>query len=87
MSAEIRQRRNITAKEAAKRFGISERSVRRIAAEPREEWVRHAHQRGEQVLAWRKEGLLWREIADRLGISLNAAQKAGERAKKRANAS
>ncbi|WP_431031549.1 hypothetical protein [Plantibacter sp. RU18] len=76
----------MTAKEAAKRFGISERHVRNIAAEPRAEFERRAFERGEQILAWRAEGVLWRDIAERLGISLNAAQKAGGLAvKRRAN--
>lgn len=85
MGTPERRRRKMTAREAAKRFGISERHVRNIAAEPREEWERRAHERWDQILIWREEGMLWREIADRLGISLNAAQKAGGRAKKRAS--
>ncbi|WP_116413168.1 replication protein RepB [Subtercola boreus] len=77
------QRRKITAKEAAERLGSSERTIRRIAAEPRLSYEAARKARGEQILRWREDGLLWREIAERLNVSINAAQKAGEYAKKR----
>ena len=84
MSAENPKRRKISAREAAERLGVSTRTIQRIAAEPRKEFEQRARARGEQILTWRAQGLLWREIAERLDISLRAAQKAGERAKKRA---
>jgi len=83
LSAENPQRRKVTAREAAERLGISTRTVQRIAAEPRASYEQRSIERGEQILAWRDEGVLWRDIADRLEISLNAAQKAGERALRR----
>jgi hypothetical protein len=43
-----------------------------------------ARARGEQVLAWRAEGVAWVVIADRLGVQPNAAQAMGQRAKRRA---
>lgn len=86
MSAENPQRRKVTAREAAERLGISTRSVQRIAAEPRASYEQRSAERGEQILAWRAEGVLWREIAERLNISLNAAQKAGARALQRQQA-
>lgn len=83
MSAERPHRRTATARDLAERYGVSERSIRRVAAEPRSDFERRARERDQQILTWRAQGILWREIADRLGISLNAAQKAGERARKR----
>ena len=83
MGTPERRRRKMTAREAAKRFGISERHVRNIAAEPREEWERRAHERWDQILIWREEGMLWREIADRLSISRSRAQKRVNRADER----
>lgn len=83
MSAELPERRKVTAREAAARFGVSVRSVRRVVAEPRDEFERRSRERQDRALALRQEGLLWREIAEQLGVSIGAAQKLGERAKKR----
>jgi len=83
MSAEIPQRRTMTARQAAEKIGVSERMIRRVVAEPRDDYDRRAKERGEQILAWREEGILWREIADRLNVSTGAAQMAGNRALKR----
>ena len=87
MPAENPVKRNTTARELAERFGVSERSVRRIFAQPRDEYLEEQRERGEQILSMRAEGKLWREIAEHFNISIGAAQKAGERAKKRAEES
>lgn len=83
MTAERPMKRNASAREIAERFGISERSVRRIAAEPRGEYLTQLRERGDQILAMRAEGKLWREIAEHFEISVPAAQMAGKRAKDR----
>jgi len=85
VSAERKVRRKVTAREAAERLGISTRTVQRVAAEPRADYERRARERGEQILRWRDEGLLWREIADLLNLTVNAAMKAGGHAKKHRN--
>ena len=86
MSALHPVQRGKTARAVADALGISTRSVQRIAAEPRAEYEARARARGDQILAWREEGLLWREIADRLNITPNAALKAGIKSKKRQEA-
>lgn len=83
MSAEIPGRRKKTARELAKQMGSSTRTVRRIMAEPRAEFEARTRARGDQILTWRAEGVLWREIGERLEITTNAAQLAGQKAKKR----
>jgi len=86
MTAQNASRRSQTAAAAAAVRGVSERQIRNIKAEPRREFESRYRTRGEQILAWRQERLLWREIADRLGISINAAQVAGLRARRRRDA-
>lgn len=86
MSAERPMRRRVTAREAAERLGISTRTIQRVIAEPRDEFERRSRERQDRALALRQKGLLWREIADELDVSIGAAQKLGERAKKRQEA-
>ena len=76
MVAERPQRRKITAKEAAQRFGISERSVRRIVAEPREEYLSRAAALREQVLHLREvEKLPYKEISEQLNVPAGTARR------------
>lgn len=73
----------MTARQAAEQIGVSERMIRRVVAEPRDEYDRRVKERGDQILKWRENGILWREIAERLDVSTGAAQMAGNRALKR----
>lgn len=73
MSAETPQRRKVTAREAADRLGVSTRTVQRIAAEPREEFLSRAAQRRARAVALRESGLMYREIAEEMGITIGAA--------------
>lgn len=76
MGAERPQRRKMTAKEAAQRFGISERSVRRIVAEPREEWLARAARHREEVIRLREiEKLPYNVIAERVGVPSGTARR------------
>lgn len=87
MSAHTPGRRKLTAREAAERFGVSSRTIRRIVAEPREEFEARAAERRQRVLELRAQGLKLREIADEVGMTvggvgtiLHHARKAEERA-------
>ncbi|WP_432537883.1 helix-turn-helix domain-containing protein [Kineococcus arenarius] len=53
----------------AARFGVSDRTVRRLMAEPRAAYLARAQERREQAVALRAEGLTQAQIAARLGIS------------------
>jgi len=69
VGAESPERRKLTAKEMAARFGVSDRTVRRIMAEPRSVYLARARERQEQAVALRSEGLTQQEIATRMGVS------------------
>jgi len=69
MGAENPVRRARTAREVADRIGASPRTVRRIIAEPREEFLARAAERRKRVLELRAQGLKLREIADRVGMT------------------
>ncbi|MGV9747893.1 sigma factor-like helix-turn-helix DNA-binding protein [Rhodococcus zopfii] len=71
-AARAQQRRAVTAKELARRLGSSERTARRLVAEPREEFLARAQARRDQVVALREQGLKYREIADEMDISTGA---------------
>lgn len=67
--ARAKQRRAITAKELAQRLGSSERTARRLVAEPRKDFLERAQARRTQVVELRAQGMKYREIADQMGIS------------------
>lgn len=70
--AHINARRNVTAKETAERLGVSVRTVRRLIAEPREDFLSRAQQRRIQAGTLRVQGMQYKEIADEMGISIGA---------------
>lgn len=73
MPAQIQKRRTKTAREIAEKFGISERTVRTMIAEPRDEYLARASTKREQAAELRAEGLSVRAIAEKMGISKSAA--------------
>ena len=72
MAAEIQQRRKATAKELAAQMGCSERTVRRLAAEPREQFLARAAQRRTRAWELRQSGLSYKQIAEEMGESVGA---------------
>ncbi len=70
--ARAKQRRAVTAKELARRLGSSERTARRLVAEPREDFLERAEARRRRVVGLREQGMKYREIADQMGISTGA---------------
>ncbi|QXF84530.1 replication protein RepB (plasmid) [Rhodococcus pyridinivorans] len=71
-SAQAQQRRSITAKELARRLGSSERTARRLIAEPRDQFLERAERRRKQVVGLRQQGMKYREIAEKLEMSTGA---------------
>lgn len=69
MSALKPVRRQLTAREAAERLGVTTRTVQRLMAEPRGQYLARANAKREQVADLRAQGLSIRAIADQLGIS------------------
>lgn len=72
MGAKNPVRRKLTAREAAEKFGASTRTIQRLFAEPRGEFLKRAEARRMQVVALREQGKKYREIAEELGISTGA---------------
>lgn len=73
MVAENPVRRKKTARELAEQLGISTSTVRRLMAEPRDQYLARANAKREQVAELRAEGLSVRVIAEKLEISKSTA--------------
>lgn len=85
MSAQAKKRRSITARELADRLGASERTARRLVAEPRADFLDRAKARRTRAIELRGQGLKYREIAVEMNVStgtvsrlLHDARKLGE---------
>jgi DNA-binding transcriptional regulator LsrR (DeoR family) len=74
MSAVVQRRRKLTAKETAKRLGISERTVQRLVAEAREDYEGRASQRKETAGTMREAGADWDAIAEAIDGTTWAAR-------------
>ncbi|MEU3262401.1 HTH domain-containing protein [Streptomyces bacillaris] len=64
-----RERRTVTARELADRFGVSPRTVLRMIAEKRAEYEGRSRQRRDQIVELHRQGLKGYEIARELSIS------------------
>jgi len=73
MTAARPGRRTVTARELAERFNRTPRTIRRIVAEPRDDFEARARARQTEALALRAQGLSYAQIATELGISRDAA--------------
>ncbi|MBD8057251.1 helix-turn-helix domain-containing protein [Rhodococcus ruber] len=82
MTAKKPARRKITAREAAEQFGVSERTIRRLVAEPRAEFEARAAERRNRAVAMREAGATYQEIADDLGITTGTVGTILRRARK-----
>lgn len=77
-------KRKHSARYLAERLGVSERTVQRLMAQPREEFLAEAHARQDKALELRESGLKWREVAEALGgMSEAGAYQLAAKAKKR----
>ncbi|MFI8978462.1 sigma factor-like helix-turn-helix DNA-binding protein [Nocardia asteroides] len=56
----------------AEQLGVSERSIRNIVAEPRDDYEARAKAKQARARALRAEGATYRQIADELGISIGS---------------
>lgn len=83
MTAIHPQRRNIPAKVMAAKYGISERSVRNVIAEPREDFEARGQQRQDEALVLRAQGLSHAQVGKVLGVSRHAAAGLVRRAQQR----
>ena len=84
MSARTPARRKKTARELAEQFGSSTRTVRRLVAEPREEFLARAAANRARAVELRGQGLLYREIATEMGVTTGTVGKLLHDARKKA---
>lgn len=88
MTAKNPVRRSVPAAELAKQFGVSKRTVERIIAEPREEYLARAAVLRANVIRLREvDKLPYKEIAERLAVPAGTARRiiALERKQRRAS--
>lgn len=64
-----RRRRKMTAREAAQRFGVSERTIRRVVAEERAVYVGRAVSRRDQIIDLYRHGVKQKDIAAQLDVT------------------
>jgi DNA-directed RNA polymerase specialized sigma24 family protein len=83
MGAVKQGKRKKTAREVAEKFGISSRTVRRIFAQPRADFLAEAERRQRQAQALREQGLKYVDISEKLGVSVGAAKVLVHRARTR----
>lgn len=84
MSAVKPVKRKHSARVLAARLGVSERTIQRLVAQPREEYLAEAHARQDEALRLRESGLKWAEVGERLGgISESAAHQLANKARRR----
>lgn len=71
MSEPLRRgRRKGTASELARRFGVSERTIRYTMAEPRHIYEERASARHERIRKLRAKGMTYREIAAQVDCTI-----------------
>lgn len=74
MSAQFPERRNRTAREIAESMHISQRTVRKAMAEPREEFLARAAERQLKAAELKDHGKTYREIGELLECTPKAAE-------------
>ena len=86
MTAERPGRRKMTAREAAARYGVHPRTITRLAAEPRDDFLARAKVRRDRAVELRGRGLSYLQIAAEMECStgtvgrlLHDAKKLAER--------
>lgn len=73
MTALHTTKRNKTAKEMAQRLSVSERTVRRLIALPREDYEKTARIRRKKAYILRELGFKWKEIGEKLDTTKDGA--------------
>lgn len=79
-----RRKRRMTAREGAEMLGKSQRSVQRLVAQERGEWIDEQRQRRLAILETYEadEATTWEDVGRQFGIKPDTARKLGARALK-----
>ncbi len=75
VSARAQQMREVTARELAARLGSSERTGRRLVAEPRDEFLSRAAAKRKMAVELREQGHTYSQIATTMGLSIGSVGK------------
>ena len=79
----IRKKRPITAREAAEAYGVTPRTIRRWAAQPRQDWIDEQAATREAIRAYHDdEGHSWSQTVEHFGMSLSAVRQRAYKARK-----
>lgn len=79
MIQKIARKRAITATEAAKQFGKSPRTIRRLVAQDRADYEKNAIGRRKQAYELYQKGMSWAEVGLAMSCSTEAAKQLGKR--------
>ena len=83
MTAQVQQKRRVSAREGAARTGVSARHVRRLVALPRAEYIAEMAREREAIRAFHDdEGNSWTQTAEHFGLHLNTVKQRAYRARK-----
>lgn len=72
----------MTAREAAEKLGVSPRTVKRLVAEPRDDFLARARARRDRAVELRAQGLKHREIAAEMDVPIGTVSRLLHEAKK-----
>lgn len=79
----MRKKRKYTAKEGAARLGLSERYVRQLVAQPRDEWLAEKAAERESIRAFHDdEGHSWTQTAAHFGLHVDTVKRRAYNARK-----
>lgn len=77
------RKRPISAREAAERLGVSERTVRNLAATRREDWLREQFEERERIRVYKyDEGHTWEQTANHWNVTVGAVKQRAWRARR-----
>ncbi|EGZ7419269.1 plasmid replication protein [Escherichia coli] len=81
MTAMHKIKRELTAKEMAKKLNTSERTVRSLIAMPRKDYEEEAESRRRKAFLLRQNGMKWKEVAEEMNTTLDAVKSLAKRYK------
>lgn len=81
MTALHKIRRELTAKEMAKKLNTSERTIRSLIAMPRKDYEEEAENRRKEAFILRQKGMKWKEVAETMNTTLDAVKSLAKRYK------